>query len=153
MRTESTDIETAHDVKLLVGHFYTRIREDAVLGTIFDDIAQVDWVDHIPTMCEFWETVLFRRPGYKGNPIQPHVALDQLMKQQHQMSLRPSDFDRWVDLFHSTVDKLFVGDRAEQAKRGATRMAEQMVLAIERGDASSNSSRSPGRLYQLEKRV
>jgi len=124
------DIETDRDVKLLVGHFYTRIREDTILGNIFNNIASVDWVEHLPTMCSFWETVLFHRPGYKGNPLLPHVELDRCMRNEHDMGLQPADFDRWISLFHTTIDGMFAGPCAERAKRGASRMAEHMLLAI-----------------------
>ena len=126
-----TDIETEQDVKLLVGYFYTRIREDAVLGNIFDNIATVDWSGHIPTMCEFWETVLFQQPGYKGNPLLPHIQLDRRMRTEFDAGLQPADFDRWIQLFHTTGDELFSGPRADLAKRGALRMADHMISAID----------------------
>ena len=129
--SKHADIETEQDVRFLVGHFYTRIREDAVLGNIFDNIATVDWTEHIPTMCEFWETVLFHRPGYKGNPLLPHIQLDRRMRTERDAGIQPADFGRWIDLFQSTVDELFSGPRAEGAKRGALAMANHMMSAID----------------------
>ena len=129
----NADIESDQDVRLLVGRFYSRIREDAVLGFIFDDIAKVDWVAHIPTMCDFWETVLFQRPGYKGNPLLPHIVLDRRMRAEHGNGIGPAEFERWITLFHSTVDELFAGPRAELAKRAASRIAEHMISAIGEG--------------------
>ena len=127
---QSLDIASDHDVRMLVGHFYTRIREDAELGPIFNDVSTIDWVDHIPTMCEFWETVLFHRTGYKGDPASSHVQLDRLMFSSHGMGLRTKDFERWVAMFHETIDTLYSGPRAELAKRSASRMARQLMDEI-----------------------
>ena len=130
----TTDIETDRDVKLLVGHFYPRVREDSVLGPMFDEIGEVDWVEHIPTMCEFWETVLFHRSAYKGDPLRPHVELNRKMQEVRAVELDPKDFARWIALFHETVDELFAGARAEHAKGAASRMAEHMMAAISKTD-------------------
>ena len=123
-------IETPQDVREFVDAFYTKVRADAVLGLIFDDIARVDWVQHLPVMYEFWETVLFSRPGYKGNPLIAHAQLHQQMQQQHNVGLEWGDFQRWLDLFHETIDELFCGERAERAKRGASQMAQHMMAMI-----------------------
>jgi hemoglobin len=39
------------------------------------------------------------------------------------MHLSKAHFDRWVELFHGTVDELFAGEKAEMAKQRATLIA------------------------------
>jgi hemoglobin len=39
------------------------------------------------------------------------------------MPLSPAHFERWVSLFHETVDALFSGGKAEMAKQRASLIA------------------------------
>jgi hemoglobin len=115
-----SDIVTREDIAALVDRFYERIRADEVLGPIFDDVARVDWAAHLPKMYDFWDSVLFGRAAFKGNPLGAHRALARLTP------LARSDFDRWVGLFHRTVDDLFDGPMADEAKFRASRIAMVM---------------------------
>lgn len=96
-------ITDSRDVARLVNVFCDRVREDDVLGPIFDDIAQVDWATHLPRMDDFGESVLFGRATFKGTPLRVHRALDR------RTPLTSAAFDRWIALFQSTVDDLFSG--------------------------------------------
>lgn len=104
------DIENTEDIKLLIDTFYGKVRTDDVIGYIFNDIAKVDWPQHLPKMYSFWEFLLLGKDTYQGNPIEPHRKLSQ------QVRLKEEHFDRWVKLFHATVDELFAGKNAEEAK-------------------------------------
>ena len=126
----NADIETFKDIKSLVDAFYSSIREDEMLGPIFTDFANVDWVEHLPKLCEFWETVLFAVQGYKGDPIEAHVELHERLNRELHLDLQQHHFDHWVELFTHTVDDLFDGPVAEKAKRSAVRMAAQLLKAI-----------------------
>src|SRR5437763_16511738 len=68
------DITDRRDVACLVNVFYDRVRDDDLLGPIFDDIAHVDWATHLPRMYDFWESVLFARATFKGAPLVVHRA-------------------------------------------------------------------------------
>ena len=126
----NADIETFKDIKSLVDAFYSSIRQDEMLGPIFTDFANVDWVEHLPKLCEFWETVLFAVQGYKGDPIEAHVELHERLNKELDLDLQQHHFDHWVELFTQTVDDLFAGPIAEKAKRSAVRMAAQLLKAI-----------------------
>src|SRR5438067_12383375 len=69
------DITDSRDVARLVNVFYDRVRDNDILGPIFDDIAHVDWATHLPRMYDFWESVLFARATFKGAPLVVHRAL------------------------------------------------------------------------------
>lgn len=105
-----TDLETPADVSQLVDAFYGRVRRDDQLGPIFNDVARVDWAKHLPRIASFWNTVLLGSGEYAGNPVLVHLALAQKTK------LTPAHFDRWLTLFTETIDELFTGLRAENAK-------------------------------------
>ena len=91
------DLETREDIELLVNSFYVGVQENEVLSAIFNDIAKVDWEHHLPKMFDFWETLLFHKAVYKGNPMKVHMILHQLQK------LKKEDFEIWLKLFINDV--------------------------------------------------
>ena len=119
------DIQSPDDVRTLIDAFYGRIREDDMLGHIFNDIAKVDWPHHLPRMYAFWEFLLLGGEGYAGNPLEPHRRLHQ------QVRLEKKLFDRWVELFQSTVDQHFAGKVAEEAKHKAQLIAMTWIPKFE----------------------
>ena len=120
MNSEMTDIASRADIERLVNRFYERVRGDELLGPIFDDVAHTDWVRHLPKMYDFWEGVLFGVAGFRGNPLAVHRGL------ASRVALGDREFGRWLDLFHTSVDTLFSGPCAEDAKARALRIATVM---------------------------
>ncbi len=118
------DIGSRSDIICLVDEFYERVRQDDLIGPIFTDIARVDWSKHLPKMYAFWESVLFGVAGFTGNPMLVHYALAQ------RTPLTSREFDRWIELFHATVDDLFEGPTAEDAKRRASMIAGTMLYHV-----------------------
>lgn len=126
-RTEAPaqpDILSRADIVRLVDTFYTRVRDDDILGPIFDDVARVDWDEHLPKMYDFWQLVLFGTSSFKGNPLAVHRALAQ------QTTMADREFGRWIELFDATVDDLFSGSMAEEAKLRATRIRTVMQYNV-----------------------
>lgn len=115
------EIETLKDIELLVNSFYTKVRTDELLGPIFNGVIQDRWPEHLSKMYTFWQTVLLKEHTYYGSPFPPHARLP--VQQVH--------FDRWVELFNKTVDDHFSGEKAEEAKWRARKMAEMFQLKIE----------------------
>lgn len=107
------DIENKIDIEILINSFYEKIRSHALMGPIFNEIAHVDWVHHLPKMYDFWNMALFNVPGYTGHPLKPHLELNQHFKIKHE------HFDTWLSLFNSTVDEHFVGSKANEIKERA----------------------------------
>lgn len=119
------DIASRADIERLVDGFYARIRTDDRLGPIFNEIARVDWAEHLPKMYDFWTSVLFGTAGFKGNPLFVHRVLARATP------LSRAEFDRWIALFHETVDALFSGPMAGQAKQRAVHIAVVMQHHID----------------------
>lgn len=111
------DIETPEDIRTLINSFYHKVRQDDVLGYVFNEVAQVDWEHHLPKMYAFWEFLLIGGESYQGNPIEPHRRLHQ------KVPLKKELFDRWLEIFSGTVDELFAGRNAEEAKNKASLIA------------------------------
>jgi hemoglobin len=116
-----TDIRNRKDIEKLVNTFYDKIKTDAVIGYLFNDVAQVNWEKHLPKMYDFWENILFYTADYEGNPMEKH-------KELHQKSpLNPSHFNHWNMLFTKTVDELFEGKKADEIKNRALNISAAMM--------------------------
>jgi hemoglobin len=122
------DIDSREDIERLVDTFYDGVRTDDILGPIFNDVARVDWAGHLPKMYAFWETVLFGTSGFKGNPLAVHLQLAEMTP------LGAREFDRWLALFRASVDGLFSGPVAREAKQRAARIAVVMQQHIGAAD-------------------
>jgi hemoglobin len=134
MTSDTRDIASRADIERLVNHFYERVRDDDRLGPIFDDGAQTDWARHLPKMYDFWQGVLFGVPGFRGNPLSVHREL------ARRLPLGDREFGRWLGLFHESVDTLFSGPCAEDAKTRAVRIAAVMQHHIATDSASLTSA-------------
>lgn len=118
------DISNRADIQELVDTFYIKVRADETIGYLFNEVAQVNWEQHLPRMYDFWENILFQTGSFKGNPMAAHVQL-------HQKSpLSAAHFDRWQQLFNATVDELFEGDMAELIKQRALSIATMMRIKV-----------------------
>ncbi len=115
-----TDITSLADIKILVDTFYGKIREDELLGSIFNNILKDRWTPHLEKMYRFWQTVLLQEHTYVGSPFVPHANLP--IDQQH--------FDTWLNIWYSTIDSLFEGTKADEAKWRGEKMAEMFLYKI-----------------------
>lgn len=122
--TTLPDITGRPDIEQLVNTFYDRVQQDELLAFIFNDVARTDWAVHLPKMYAFWETVLFGTGEYRGSPLAAHAKL------VPQTPMGRPQFDRWLELFRSTVDSLFAGERTEHLKRCAEDMANVIYSKI-----------------------
>ncbi|AKQ47342.1 SEC-independent protein translocase TATC [Rufibacter radiotolerans] len=116
------DITTEEDIKTLVDTFYGHVNQDDLLSPVFNEFAQVDWEHHLPKMYQFWSTVLFGSMAYKGQPFPKHFS----------MPIDRTHFTRWIALFNQTVEELFKGPMADQARQKATSIANifQMKMGL-----------------------
>ncbi len=111
------DITGRPDIVRLVDGFYLAVRADDRLGHVFDEVAKVQWETHLPKLYDFWDSVIFGAGTFRGNPIAAHANLLPLT------DLEWSLFEHWLDLFRSTVGRMFIGDRADHIVRCAEDMA------------------------------
>lgn len=130
MIKEKNDILTIEDIKQLVNTFYNKVREDQLIGPIFNDRIENRWPQHLAKMYTFWQTVLLGEHTYYGTPFPPHAQLP--VEKEH--------FERWLFLFSQTLDELFSGEIAKEAMWRANKMAEMFQYKI--AHYRSNSSKS-----------
>ncbi len=118
------DIENKGDIEVLINSFYDLVKKDDTIGYIFKEIIGEDWSHHLPVMYDFWNMVLFSKPGYAGNPTKKHVELDK------KTPLTKAHFDRWLSLWNETVDRLYTGELADLAKNRASLMANLISMKV-----------------------
>ncbi|WP_138434169.1 group III truncated hemoglobin [Winogradskyella algicola] len=120
-----SDIKTREDIYRLVSQFYAKVREDKDLGPFFNETIK-DWHAHLEHLTTFWESSLFLKTRYYGNPLEAHVKVDEA----HNNSITDLHFGLWLNLWFQTIDELFEGDFAENAKRRARKMGTFLYLKI-----------------------
>lgn len=118
------DIEDRKDIELLINSFYDKVKQDAIIGSFFTEVVQVNWEKHLPVMYNFWENIVFQTGSYNGNPMDKHLELNKksLITMEH--------FQRWILLFNETVDELFLGTNSELIKQRALSVATVMQIKI-----------------------
>lgn len=128
--TIRSDPPSEEEIRGLVTHFYGRVREDDLLGPVFQARIE-DWGPHLDRMCDFWSGVLRASGRYRGNPIQAHNAIP---------GLGPDHFRRWLELFgdsaRATLD--------EAAVRNVLARAERMSQVLQRNRPDPAGPGAPG---------
>jgi hemoglobin len=119
-----TEITCRKDIEFLLTRFYEKSFADDVIGYIFTEVAHLDLDAHLPVITNFWEDLLLGSHHYNGNPVKVHQQLDKLSE------LNERQFDRWLWLWQITVDELFSGDAADEAKKRAENIAGVMLAKI-----------------------
>lgn len=110
------DLCTEEEVTRLVHAFYGGVRQDAVLGPIFEAHV-LQWDRHLATMVDFWSGALRGTARFRGTPMPKHAALPGLDVQL---------FQRWLALFRQTTATLGNDAMAERANELAARIAESL---------------------------
>lgn len=111
--TPTKDITDLEDIKLLVNTFYAKVQKDEFIGPLFNEKIGNRWPEHLEKMYRFWQTILLEEHTYNGAPFPPHAK----------MPIDESHFIIWVSIFTKTVDDLFEGEIANEAKKRGTLMA------------------------------
>lgn len=119
------DIQNREDVALLVNTFYTKVRANDELGPIFNSAIK-DWDSHLIHLTNFWESQLFRKNVFSGNPLKKHVEVDENNNNQLTNDL----FGLWLQFWLGTIDELFEGELANLAKDRARNIASFMFMEI-----------------------
>jgi hemoglobin len=112
---------TEDALKTLVETFYARVRQDPLIGPVFNG-AISDWPEHLVKLQAFWSSVMLTSGRYKGQPVPAHV--------RHGDAISPASFERWLGLWQQTTEQLFEPELAALLQEKAERIAESLSLAI-----------------------
>ena len=119
-----TDIANKNDLLRLVTRFYEFLLADDSIKHFFTTVTHLDLDTHLPLLADFWEMILFHKGDYRNNPMAIHLDL-------HKKSpLEKHHFDTWLQYFNQSVDELFEGPVAEQAKQRAFSIATVMRIKV-----------------------
>lgn len=122
MGTARLTMITEQDIARLVPAFYARVREDAVLGPIFNG-AIGDWPHHLGKLQDFWSSVMLTSGRYKGQPMVAHV--------KHEQHMTRENFTRWLALWRQTGSELLEPQAAAAFGEKADRIAESLQLGVQ----------------------
>ena len=115
------EIISLDDIKILVDTFYGKVKKDELIGPIFNERIHDRWPQHLETMYTFWQTLLLNERTYFGSPFPVHASLP----------VSGKHFKKWMELFTQTIDEMFTGEKADEAKWRAGKMAEIFEEKIE----------------------
>ncbi|MDF4204870.1 group III truncated hemoglobin [Maribacter sp. SA7] len=122
-----SDITNREDVRVLVHTFYDKIKQNTMLGPIFNGhITDEQWPTHLSKLTDFWESNLFGVRTFRSSPSKAHVNVD---KNLHH-SISQDHFAQWLQLWFETLNELYEGELAERAKQMARRMSTGQYIHI-----------------------
>lgn len=114
---EQTGVDAAF-IDRFVEEFYARIREDDMLGPIFDEHV-ADWPPHLARMKAFWRSILHNSGEFSGRPMATHLAIP---------GLEARHFERWLTLFYATLREIEQSPEATALVGGRARMIAESLL-------------------------
>lgn len=115
-KSQKHDILTETDVELLVHSFYGKVRKDELLAPVFNPIVGNNWEHHLQRMTDFWSTLLLYTKKFTDDPLTKHLPL----------AIQKEHFDKWLLLFNQTIDELFKGPIADNARNRANSISRIM---------------------------
>lgn len=131
------DVET---ITQLVHGFYGDVRQDPLLGPVFDKALHGRWDGHLQRLVDFWSTVALGTRSFKGDVFGKHMALE---------GVTPAHFAAWVGLWQRHTNRLFVPDVAHDLQVAAHGIARNLfrgyfgndpAFASPRDDDNGNSA-------------
>lgn len=111
---------TEETIREVVHAFYGKVRDDGLLGPIFDAKIE-DWPSHLDKMCAFWSSVTLMTGRYKGRPMVAHARLPDIGREH---------FARWLELFRETAAETCSKAAADLFIDRAERIAQSLQTGI-----------------------
>lgn len=118
------DLDSRGQIHDAVVAFYREVVFDDVLGPVFDEVADVDWAIHMPTLVSYWCRVLLGESTIGLPMLGTHARIHALEPLTLEM------FDRWYSLWASTIDERWAGPGADKAKGHASRVGATMARRV-----------------------
>ena len=118
------DLTSRTQVNDLVIAFYREIMFDDLLGPVFEEVAEVDWPEHILNLIDYWCWILHGTKGFRGSVTRTH---------RHLHALEPIETehcDRWISLWRSCIDERFTGPLADKAVSHAETLMAGMAKHV-----------------------
>jgi len=120
------DISSREDIKLIITKFYELLLADLKMIPFFEDmVAQNHLEEHLETIADFWNDILFDTNSYSNNVMKKHIDKNIFVQ------FKKEHFTIWVLYFFETIDALFDGENALIMKNRARSIATVMALKLD----------------------
>lgn len=119
-----SDLDGPAAVHDLVVDFYREVVLDELLAPVFDEVAEVDWAEHIPRLVDYWNGILFGTATRRGSVMGVHREL-------HRASpLQSAHCERWLELWELCLDARWQGPNTDRARRHARTLMAGMARHV-----------------------
>lgn len=117
---------TEENIEILVRSFYRQVLDDKILAPFFiaklgNDFQGHAWEEHLSLLTEFWKFVALGYDGYSGNPLEPHMHINDINKEA---------FEQWLKLFHHTVDICYTPSTGKYLKEKSLDIAQNFMRRL-----------------------
>lgn len=117
---------TKENIRRMVDHFYSQVLKDDLIGDFFieklgDEMISDEWLHHLDLLRDFWASIILGDSAYRGQPIKPHLDMEDLKRES---------FERWLELFSQTIDKLYVKEQADIFKMHSQKIANSFMKSL-----------------------
>lgn len=113
-------------VRRLLAAFYAKVRRDAELGPVFDDIIGDRWPAHMMRIEAFWFRALQLSRGYHGPDFMPAHLMHGTIK--------ASQLERWLALFADALNETVPQPLQAKCMHVARSMVDNLRLCLDRRD-------------------
>ena len=119
------DILSRKDIHFIMSEFYNKLLSDENMFPFFEEIVkQNSLANHLETITDFWEDILFDSNKYHNNTIKKHIDKHAFIQ------FKKIHFQSWISYFYGTIDTYFSGENCEIIKNRATSIATIMQLKM-----------------------
>jgi hemoglobin len=106
----------------LVDRFYARVRQDELIGPVFNEAIGDHWPEHLARITAFWSSLLCGSGQYKGNPVAVHLELPRLTRLH---------LDRWLELWARTTNEMLPPAEALMLQQKASRIGSRILETVD----------------------
>jgi len=119
------DIENRKDLYIIVDSFYKKLMNDDLMSHFFEDFKDpIHLEEHLQTLVDFWDNILFYTGAYQKNAMKPHINL------QSTKPFGNEHFNQWLSFFNASVDQNYLGENAHIIKSRALSIATVMKIKV-----------------------
>ena len=108
---------SVESITQLVHGFYGDVRQDPLLGPVFEKALHGQWDAHLQRLVDFWSTVALGTRSFKGDVFGKHMALE---------GVTPAHFAAWVGLWQQHTSRLLAPEVAHDLQVAAHGIARNL---------------------------
>lgn len=118
------NVISEENIRQLVNDFYSKVRDEKELGSIFIKAIGNDseeWKPHLQKLCDFWSSIMLGSRRYHGSPFQRHLMLPKFERVL---------FDHWLSLFEETTREIYTEEIADRFVEKSKQISKSLQLGL-----------------------